>query len=594
MIAARKSECVIAAELFNYAHQLVWESGVAELIDDQHPHRGGAVGRRPQGIAYTTTAVLVSLLIRVVMKRPPTLTGILQTITELTSAQLAAVGMHNQDCSRIWRQHDAEYTRFTSWWQRRLMPFDSWADIPAQRMTNGEHRARINKRTDEQCEHAQRAARLLHLAINRLVAASVEDKNPEACRGDLVVDGTLYLVAKQDGTIGVADDKMRGAVPSANYHMRDRKSVRSDGKGTTRQITHAGMTLEMTALTRIGKPTAIHAVAPVFVGIAIHYGTSGSPEGMAEALEQAEANGLTGRPQGCRARWPFMTSDMAYNAKDGTADILLKHRYNFVGRFPEGWGIECPSTKPAGASATEPEPGVLQWAGAFFCPAVLALTKGHRTPKMEHLLRNDLFRLHDKRLRRILPYLMCYNSRPFYALSGHGRPGLGDSRKQVVKVKLVCPAAMGNVACPLKPESMKYGRHGVPVAEPTWQAHERGCCAKSSVTVTLTPDQFKRAQWDLVPGSWEHAVYFEAARALTEQRFSHLKSAHVTGLRQLTYGPRRDPMIKLILAMAVVASNRESQANFNPANFREESIDVRMRQLAADLGHEPARTPAPT
>ncbi|MGB2919743.1 MAG: hypothetical protein WA944_26460 [Mycobacterium sp.] len=89
---------------------------------------------------------------------------------------------------------------------------------------------------------------------------------------------------------------MRGAVPSANYHVRDRKSAASDGTGTTRQITYAGMTLEMTALTRIGKPTAMHAVAPVFVGIAIHYGTSGSPGGMADALEQAEANGLTGRP----------------------------------------------------------------------------------------------------------------------------------------------------------------------------------------------------------------------------------------------------------------------------------------------------------
>lgn len=592
MIAARKPECIIADDLFSYAHRVVWESGVAELIEDQHPY--GALGRRPQGIAYTSTAVLVSLLIRVVMKRPPTLTGILQTITELTPAQLAAVGMAGQECSRIWQQHCSEYTRFTSWWKRRLVAFDSWADLPARRMTNGQYHVRLEKRTDEQCEHAERAARLLHLAINRLVAASVEDKDPEDCRGDLVVDGTLYLVAKQDGTIGVADDKMRGAVPSANYHMRDRKSVRSDGTGTTRQITYAGMTLEMTALTRIGKPTAMHAVAPVFVGIAIHYGTSGSPDGMADALAQAEANGLTGRPKGARARWPFMTSDMAYNAKDGTADILLKHRYNFVGRFPENWGIECPSTKPAGAPASDPEPGALQWAGAFFCPAVLAKIKGHRTPKMEHLLDNDQFRLHDKRLRRILPYLMGYNSRPFYAPSGHGRPVLGRSRQKVVKVKLVCPAAMGNVTCPLKPESMQGGRIGVPLAEPTWQAHERGCCAKSSVMVTLTPDQFKRAQWDLVPGSWEHSVYFEAARALTEQRFSHLKSAHVTGLRQLTYGPRRDPMIKLILAMAVVASNRESQSNFDPAKARVESIDIRIRQLATDLGHEPARTPPRT
>ncbi len=591
MIAARKPECTIADDLFSYARQVVWESGVAELIEDQY--LPGTLGRRPRGIAYTSTAVLVSLLMRVVMKRPPTLTGILQTITELTPAQLAAVGMDGQDCSRIWQQHRSEYTRFTSWWQRRLVAFDSWADLPARRMLNGEYHVRLEKRTGEQREHAERAARLLHLAINRLVAASVEDKDPEGCRGDLVVDGTNYLVAKQDGTIGVAEDKMRGAVAGANFHVRDKKAS-GDGTGGARQITYAGMTLEMTALTRIGKPAAMHSVAPVFVGIAVHYATSGSPEGMADALEQAEANGLTGRAKGLRAHWPFMTFDMAYNAKDTTADILLKHRYCFVGRFPEGWGVECPSTKPAGAADSEPEPGALQWAGAFYCPAVLVLIKGHRTPKMEHLLNNDQFRLHDKRLRRILPYLMGYNSRPFYAHSGHGRPKLGRLRKLVVKIKLVCPAAMGNVACPLKPESMTRTRNGVPVAEPTWQAHERGCCAKSSVTVTLTLDQFKRAQWDLVPGSWEHAVYFEAARALTEQRFSHLKSTHVTGIRQLTSGPRRDPMIKLILAMAVVASNRESQSNFDPAKIREESIDIRMRQLATDLGYEPARTPPRT
>ena len=37
MIAARKPECIIADDLFNYARHLVLESGVAELIDDQRP-----------------------------------------------------------------------------------------------------------------------------------------------------------------------------------------------------------------------------------------------------------------------------------------------------------------------------------------------------------------------------------------------------------------------------------------------------------------------------------------------------------------------------------------------------------------------------
>ncbi|OFB42557.1 hypothetical protein BA059_04915 [Mycolicibacterium sp. (ex Dasyatis americana)] len=594
MIIDRKPDCTIAADLFRYAHQVVWESGVAELIDDQYQLRAGEGGRPTTGVAYSTTAVLVALLVRVLMTRPPTLTGIVQTIAEFRPAQLAAVGMAGHNSTTNWQEHRTEYKRFTSWWARRLTAFDSWADLPARRMTNAEYRTRLDKRTEEQREHARQAARLLHLAINRLVAASVEDANPEHCRGDLVVDGTLYSVAKQDGTIGSAADKLRGAVLGANFHVRDKKSVGRNGESTTRQITYAAMSMEMTALTRIGKPSAMHAVAPVFVGIAIHYATSGSPQGMAEALEQAEANGLTGRPPGPRARWPFMTFDMAYNSKDGCADILLKHRYSPVGRFPDKWGIECPSTTPAWSPTTDTDPGVLQWAGAFYCPAVLSKIRGHRTPKMEHLLDNDKFRAHDKRLRRILPYLMGYNSRPFYAPDGYGRPRLGRIRKQVVKMKFVCPAAMGTVKCPLKPESMRHNPVGVPLAEPTWQAHERACCANASVMITLTPEQFKRAQWDLVPGSWEHSLYFEAARALTEQRFSHLKSAHVTGLNQLNYGPRRDPMIKLILAMAAVASNRHSQMNFDPLKLRAESIDIRMRQLADDLGHEPARTPPRT
>jgi hypothetical protein len=519
----------------------------------------------------------------------------LHTIGEFNPDQLAAVGMGGQKCAPEWEALRREYGRFTTWWSRRLVPFDSWADLPARRMINAEYRALVKNRNEKAREHAAQAARLLHLAINRLVAASVEDPNPEGCRGDLVVDGTLYSVAKQDGQIGSADDKMRGAVACSNFHVRDRKAKPTDDGGeSSRRITYAAMSLELTALTRIGKPTAMHAVAPVFVGIAIHYATSGSPEGMADALEQAEANGLTARPKGPRARWSYITFDMAYNSKDGCAETLLKHRYNPVGRYPTGWGIECPSTKPLGAPESEPEPGALQWAGAFFCPAVLAKIKDHRTPAMRHLLENDQFRLHDKRLRRILPYLMGYNSRPFLAPAGHGRPVLGRKRNQVVKVKLVCPAVMGMLQCPLKPESMRQGAAGTPVAEPTWQAHERACCANSNVVVTLTSAQFKRAQWDMVPGSWEHALYFEAARALTEQRFNHLKSAHTTDLGHLNYGPRREPMIKLILAMAVVASNRVSQMSHDPARHRTESIDIRMRQLADDLGHEPARTPPRT
>ncbi|WP_396910913.1 hypothetical protein [Mycolicibacterium sp.] len=580
-------------DVFGYALNVVRESGVAELITDRYQAtRRGPGGRHPRGVAYTATAVLAGLLIRIILKRPPTMAGALDTIAEFTPEQLTAVGMDGQNCAAVWEARHREYARFSAWWARRLVPFDSWADLPARRMTNSVYRTLIDNRTDEQREQSLQAQRLLHVAINKLVAASVDEPQPKACRGDLVVDGSLYVVAKA-ASLGSADNKLRGAVACANFHIRTRKTT--SGNESTTRITHAGMTVELTALTRVGSPSALHAVPPVFIGIAIHFATAGSVAGLADALEQAENNGLIARPAGPRSRWPYLTFDMAYNNQDECAELLLKHRYNPVARYPEPWGIECPSTKPPGAPKSEPEPGPLQWAGAFYCPAVLPMIKGHRTPAMRHLLENDKFRHHDKRLRRILPFLMGYNSRPFVADLGHGRPALGRTRDQAVKIKLVCPAAMGHVKCPLKPESMKSGPLGAPIAEPTWQAHERACCARSSVTVTLTPAQLKRAQWDLVPGAWEHSTYFEACRAMTEQRFSQLKSAHVTGLNgSLTYGPRREPMIKLILAMAVVASNRASQMSHNPGAHRRESVDIRMRQLAHDLGHQPAKTPPRT
>jgi hypothetical protein len=99
------------------------------------------------------------------------------------------------------------------------------------------------------------------------------------------------------------------------------------------------------------------------------------------------------------------------------------------------------------------------------------------------------------------------------------------------------------------------------------------------------------AQWDLIPGSWEHTLYFEAARSLTEQRFSQLKSRHVASLDSLTTGPRRTPMIKIAIALAAVTVNIRAQQNHDPNARRTEAIDMRLRQLAADLGHPP--TPMP-
>lgn len=186
---------------------------------------------------------------------------------------------------------------------------------------------------------------------------------------------------------------------------------------------------------------------------------------------------------------------------------------------------------------------------------------------------------------------MGYHSRPVMTEVRFGRPRLGTVAPRHAKVRLVCPAALGLIMCPLKPESMQTDVPGLPLAEPDWPAEAMACCSNSSVTIYLTANQLRMAQWELVPGSWEHTLYFEAARALTEQRFSQLKSKHVAGLDALTTGPRRTPMIKIATALAAVTVNIRAQQNHDPQALRDESIDIRLRQLAADLGYPP--TPMP-
>ncbi|MGW6695033.1 hypothetical protein ACWF62_14795 [Rhodococcus sp. NPDC054953] len=308
-------------------------------------------------------------------------------------------------------------------------------------------------------------------------------------------------------------------------------------------------------------------------------------------MEAIYANGLAARRPG-RARWPHFVVDMAYNPLRGFADVLLDYQYSPVARYPKKWKLQFPAAHPFPSAAADPGP--IQIAGAFYCPAVVEYTKAHGVPETRRLLEDKDFRLHDDRQRRLYPFLMGTNSRPKRGRVTRGRPGLGKQQQMAVTQELVCPAAMGRLRCPLKPESMTQIPAGVQEAHPTWSAERYRCCTKSTVTVAYTKDQLRMAQWNLVPGSWEHALYFEAARALTEQRFSLLKSPFITGINALKWGPRREPMIKIILALAVAATNLRIQASFDPSTVRTESMDIRWRQLAADLGHEPVRMPPRT
>lgn len=589
MITDFESSYRVSDNLFRESKVIIERSQADDMINAFCDEDRGDGGQDCNGIAYTILAVLVAALGLLMLGRTPTYKAIQQAIGDFTPQQLAEVGMRGQNTSRIFAdraEQQRERKRFVAWLNRRLAPLDPSPDQPARRITNADHRRIIASRSDQQREASLQATDRLRAVINRIVCGSILDPQPPGAVGDIVADESIFDLAGPSAGLGIKPDKHRGAAYFGSYYSREKHTttVHQDASGGGKR----GFGIGLTAVVRVGPPDQLHAIAPVVIGIDIHPPTSGSTEALDIAITHAKRNGLDTRRTG-RARLPYLTVDMGYNPKDGFARLMLDQQYAAVARYPRHWTITDTAANPPGSTADRP-PGPIQFAGSFYCPAAAALLAEHRMPKTRDLLADNGWETHDRRLNSVLPFLMGLNSRARLSRP-RGRPPLGVPPRFDVKAELVCPAVQLRVSCPLKPASTTRTAFGVPMAAPTWRADDLQCCSQSIVTVTLTSEQFKKAQWGMVAGSWEHTLYFEAARARTEQTFSMLKSAHITNLVDLKWGPRREPMVKILLALAVASTNHRIQKTYRSREAREESLDIRRRQLRDYLGHEPAKTP---
>lgn len=597
MIHNNDPKYIVTDSVFDQAHAVIIKSGVAQTIQDYYRKSIHNGGRPSNGIEYTPTAVLTALLIRCLIGLPYSMRGAMETIGALSPTQLAAVGMGGQDCTAIHTDAAREYKRFHRYWFLRMQPLDPDFDLPSQRMTNAEFDAIIAARTEDDRQRSRLADARLNTIINDLLAGSIDDPRPANCDGDVVVDETTINTVGFDTTLGTRSDRYRAASSCGrswkrgyDYAMKDADATENNKPASGEQrLKSAGFGVGATFVTRVGPRDALHTQPPLFIGMAVHYPTSASVEGLATALDHAHRTGVDARPENNRCRWPLLTADMGYNDKKGFPELMIATGYSPVVRYPQKWNLTFVSANPPG-TPDKTAPGPVQHAGAFYCPAAGQRLVDHDTPKTEELLKHGGFRKHDQRLRMIYPFLMGHHSRPTLAEIRHGRPAIGQQPDKGVKIRLVCPAALGLLKCPLKPDSLDLPDQ-IPQAEPTWSAETFACCANSSVTITLTADQLRLAQWELIPGSWEHTLYFEAARALTEQRFSQLKSPFVAGLADLITGPRRTPMIKIAIALAAATVNIYSQRHHDPNANRHESIDIRWRHVGQDLGYPPIRMP---
>ncbi|EPQ70797.1 hypothetical protein [Mycobacterium marinum] len=70
MIRPRQQLCLITDDVFNAAFAVITKSAAAETIEHCYRESSRGGGRKPVGISYTVTAVLVALLVRFLMGRP--------------------------------------------------------------------------------------------------------------------------------------------------------------------------------------------------------------------------------------------------------------------------------------------------------------------------------------------------------------------------------------------------------------------------------------------------------------------------------------------------------------------------------------------
>ncbi|AWT24952.1 hypothetical protein Csp1_01240 [Corynebacterium provencense] len=523
---------------------------------------------------------------------------IYRMIGTLTDDQLAAVGMEPAEAPETGTDCRRGYAAFQAWLTRLLAPLDPGADLPARRVTNREHRRQVAARTDEQVEASELALQRLHEIVNALVAASVDSMAPVGYEGDIVADETIVDLAGPSDGLGTKDDKRRSAAYAGCYYVRDGSDNSVHSKfGDVVQFKKSAVGIGVTAVSRVGAPDDLYGVPPVITGVAIHPPTSGSVEGLSTAISYHQAGGFA-PVRGPRCRVPYLTTDMGYNVKRGFSSMVLETGYAPVVRYPRHWNTIFASEGAEHTRAGKVD-GPVQISGDFYCPAARQIIgKNKLVRKTADLLgEDDGFEVQDRRLEALFPLLMGTNSRPYRARAGRGRPRKDDAVDQSelpVKQDLVCPAVQERVRCPLKPASMDTTDLGIPTVTPTWPAERYRCCSQSQVTVQMSAPQWQRAQWGLVPGSWEHATYFEAARAATEQKFSIMKSQHVTGIEHMKWSPRREPLLCLLIGLWVAATNLAIQDVYDQRPPKPSSVKRRMRGLEADLGRPPTRIPPRT
>ncbi|MFM9377272.1 hypothetical protein [Gordonia sp. VNK21] len=575
--------------IFTKALTVVDRSGADVLIDQWRTEKVVPT-KRSDAVAYTVRAFLTALLCVLLRRSEPTVRTVFRTILDFTPDQLQRVGIDAANLEPTHEDPVRALKNFRSWTTRTFECLDPAPDQPARMISVADHKKIAKARTPEQIEAYRIAAERLSIVVNRIVAGSIDPAYAKIGRGDIMVDETILDTASVEQLFSGGTD-LRGAVYCGGYYRRDKSNQVSQSKTDGPKVKKRGWGLGVTAVSAIPEPNSLHRRPTLFTGIAIHPPTSGSLEGLDEAVQHHQMNGFDARSSSARARWPMLTIDMGY-LKKGLFDWQVEHRYAAVFTYPKHWNVDSAAIDVNGERL-----GPVQLSGNWYCPAAAEISLGRDfVVRLRDVLTKDDWEARNTRLSDLLPLLMGLDRRPIVRRDQMGRPTEGDETTEAARMVLVCPAALGNVRCTRWQNEETEGRLDLPLVDLPESTPEFRCCTQPTVTASLTEDQKRLQQLGpYAPGSFEHAVYHEAVRSKTEQRFSLLKRRTVAGLGNLNYGARREPMVKITIAAAFAVVNIGEIERFEAQNApRPESIKLKFNRLERDLGKPPTRMPKRT
>ncbi|ANI90880.1 hypothetical protein [Dietzia timorensis] len=581
--------------IFDEARKIIKRSNVVVMIAEWMHYDGIRTGGRSSKSAFTLEAVLTMTAMLVSCGCPVTYAAILRGLYELTDTQLRRVGMVLTVDERAavveQKAFQREYSRFWMWCELRLRVIDPSPHLEARRVTNHARAERIARTTAAEAARAARNAERLHKVCNALLWASIAPGALDDYAGHLVADGSIFPVSQLEAGMGSKPGKKRAAAPGAGFYLRQRShelhtNDTGIGQGTIGKIGHG---FEATVATSMGSLAQPGLVPRLALAMALHAPTAGSTSSVLRCIDTAQENGLI-PPRRRRAAPRTLTVDMGYLGSTDFARGILERGYHLLHAYPNRrttrgavrGAYTFASTDTDRRSVDAPNPGPIMDSGEFYCPAAAHLLGEHVTKRRRDLATSsDGIAQHDRRLAERLPFVMGRTT----GLYQGTKPD--SSGRRPWKIGLQCPAAQGRVRCPLM-DGVAARDTTIPEARPTWAREQYRCCS-GQVVVTLTEQQLKTVQAALTPGSWEHTLALENRRALTESKFAHTKNRSVSGMTSVNHGPRREPLMAITIALALVASNVSMQKGFIPDATN--VLRNGMKYLDRDLGHRATRRP---